>query len=362
MAVVAAITIATISRADWPTYRHDVARSGITNEAITLPLTETWSFEPRLAPQPAWDLPKPVPVERLLELPRNRFDDTFHTAVAEGSVYFASSANGRVYCLDETTGKVRWTKASGAPVRLAPMLADGKVYFGNDAGFAFCLDAKSGKEIWKFQAAPEDRRLLGNARMISLWPLRSGLLVDDGVAYFTAGLFPNERVFFYAVDAATGKLLWKNDTKGESAFEQISFSPQGYLLASQTSLYTPLGRVPPAAFDRKTGQFKYYTAFGKTVGGTYALLADDKVYTGTSEIVGFDQNSRDRFATFPGGRRMIVDGKTAYLLTDKVLCALDRAAKNAKRPKWKVDSPRGRSDDPCRQRPLRWRKRPSNGD
>ena len=160
-----------------------------------------------------------------------------------------------------------------------------------------------------------------------------------GVAYFTAGLFPNERVFLYAVDAGTGKVLWKNDNKGESAFEQISFSPQGYLLASQTFVYTPLGRVPPMAFDRKTGEFKYQTSFGKTVGGTYALLADDKVYTGTSEIVGFNQKSRDRFASFPGGRRMVVDGDTAYLLTDKVLVALDRGAKDAKKPKWQVDSP-----------------------
>ena len=175
--------------------------------------------------------------------------------------------------------------------------------------------------------------------MISLWPLRSGVLVDGGVAYFTAGLFPNERVFFYAVDAETGKLLWKNDTKGESAFEQISFSPQGYLLASETAIYTPLGRVPPAAFDRKTGQFKFYTSFGKTVGGTYALLADDEVYTGTSEIVGFKQESRDRFASFPGGRRMVVDDKTAYLLTDTALVALDRAAQDAKKPKWQVEAP-----------------------
>lgn len=338
-ALVATVFVPARVLSDWSTYLHDAARSGITAESVALPAAEDWSFRPHLSPLPAWDVPKPVPVEKLLELPRNRFDDAFHVAVGEGCVYFASSANGRVYCLDEATGGVRWTKASGAPVRLAPMLAGGKVYFGNDGGIAFCLDAKTGEELWRFQAAPENRRLLGNGRMISLWPLRSGVLVDDGVAYFTAGLFPNERVFLYAVDAQTGSLLWKNDTKGEAAFEQISFSPQGYLLASKNHLYTPLGRVPPAAFDRATGAFKYYTAFGKTVGGTYALLVDDKVYTGTSEIVGFDQNTRDRFASFPGGRRMVVDEKTAYLLTPVALFALDRAAKDVKEPKWRAESP-----------------------
>jgi len=51
--------------------------------------------------------------------------------------------------------------------------------------------------------------------MLSLWPLRTGVLVDEGVAYFGAGIFPAEGVFLYAVDADEGREIWRNDAGGE---------------------------------------------------------------------------------------------------------------------------------------------------
>ena len=94
---------------DWPTYRHDNARSGITAERVSPPLSACWVFRARHAPEPAWGRPKPIPVEAILELPRVHFDDAFVVSVAAGRVYFGSSADNRVYCLDARTGKVRWT-------------------------------------------------------------------------------------------------------------------------------------------------------------------------------------------------------------------------------------------------------------
>ena len=58
---------ASVMGADWPTYRHDVARSGITAESVSPPLAPAWVFRARHAPQPAWGDPKPVPVEQIWE-------------------------------------------------------------------------------------------------------------------------------------------------------------------------------------------------------------------------------------------------------------------------------------------------------
>ncbi len=80
---------------------------------------------------------------------------------------------------------------------------------------------RSGKLIWKLRAGPKDERILARGRMISRWPVRTGVLVDDGIAYFGAGVFPHENVFLYAVEAATGKVLWKND-----AISQAGRGPQ----------------------------------------------------------------------------------------------------------------------------------------
>ena len=288
---------------DWPTFRHDIARSGITSERLQLPLTPAWIFASRHKPEPAWGDPKSVPIEDILELRRVHFDDAFQVVASAEAVYFGSSANNNVYCLEAGTGRVRWTRITGGPIRLAPTLFEGRVYVASDDGHVYCLDAADGKQRWKFRAAPEDRRVLGHGKMISLWPSRTGVLVDDGIAYFSAGVFPAERVFLYAADAVDGRILWCNNTTGEKPQSRIS--PQGYLLASPTTLYAPNGRVSPAAFDRRDGRLLYETSFGKTVGGSYALLAGNHVYTGTEEMVAFDQQTRDRFAGFQG-RRMVV--------------------------------------------------------
>ncbi len=314
----------TLRAEDWPTYQHDAARSGITSEKVPVPLVESWVFQPAQPPEPAWGPPKAEPVEDVLELRRIHFDDASQVAAAGGRVYFGSSADGKVYCLDAATGRVLWTKMTGGPVRLAPTVWEGRVYVGSDDGRAYCLDGTSGAVDWQFRAAPDPRRVLGSRRMISLWPLRSGVLVDAGVAYLAAGIFPAEGVFFYALDAKDGSLRWRNDGAGEAPQSQVS--PQGYLLASATTLYAPMGRVSPAAFDRSDGKLKFLTFFGKNVGGTYALLADgEELYTGTEELTAFRSSPKDRFATYPG-RKLIVSRDTVYLAGDTHLSSLDRKA------------------------------------
>jgi outer membrane protein assembly factor BamB len=306
---------------DWPTYRHDAARSGVTSQKLQLPLETAWSFRSRSAPAPAWGDPKPEPVEGFLEGRRIHFDDVFQVAADAAAVYFGSSADNKVYCLDAASGQIRWTKITGGPVRLAPTLSQGRLYVGSDDGYAYCLDAADGSEVWKFRAAPEEQRVLGHGKMISLFPLRSGVLVDDGVAYLAAGIFPAEGLFLFALDAGTGSEIWRNDTLGEPS--QSHISPQGYLLASKSTLYAPMARVSPASFERKDGTLKQTTYFGKAVGGTYALLADEQVFTGTGQMVGYDGVTRDRFAAF-AGRKLVVRGDAAYVSTDNELVALDR--------------------------------------
>ena len=109
---------------------------------------------------------------------------------------------------------------TGGPVRVAPTVVDGRVYVGSDDGFAYCLDATDGRVIWKVHAGfGKEEKVLGNGKMISMWPLRSGVLVDDDIAYFAAGVFPHESVFICAVDAKDGTELWCNDTCGEKGYK-----------------------------------------------------------------------------------------------------------------------------------------------
>jgi len=314
--------------ADWPTYRHDGARSGITPERLLPPLSEQWVFIPKDAPEPAW----PMPAE---ELPRMHFDDAYHVAVSGKAVYFGSSVDNKVYSLDASTGKIRWSTFTGGPVRLAPTIWKDRVFVGSDDGYVYCLKAKNGKVIWKFKASYSDRRVIGNGRMISLWPVRTGVLVDDGIAYFCAGVFPTEGMYVCAVRAKDGELIWRNDTIGDHSHELQygGISPQGYLLASENRLYVPSGRAMPAVFDRRDGRFLFYYPAGHA-GGTWALLTNGELVAGVDDTgepakISYDEDTArrrdDLYAWFPG-IRLVVTPDFSYILTEHDIRAVDRRA------------------------------------
>ncbi len=302
--------------AEWPTFRHDIRRSGVTKEKVDPPLTEAWVYHPKHPPDPAWPPPAKADFwhKKPRLNPRMTFDRAFHVALAGDGVYFGSSADDKVYCLDAATGRERWSFFTEGPVRLAPTVAGGKVYVGSDDGFVYCLDAANGRLLWRCNPSGDDRRVIGNGRMISIAPVRAGVAVIDGPAYCGAGIFPLQGVFLAALDASTGEIIWK---------QSHDFSPQGYLLASADRLYVPTGRTSPMVFSRADGK-----RLGEYKGsaGAYALVTEDLIVYGPGDSgqLGLSETgSRDHLATF-NGLTMIIDGSVSYLHSKTALSALDR--------------------------------------
>ena len=267
--------------ADWPAYKGDAARSGVQEDSLSFPLSAQWSWRSPVGPQPAWPQPGK-------ELHRIDFDYAFQPVIAEGKALFASSADNTLRCLDLSTGAHLWQVTTDAPLRFAPAVAEGKVYLAGDDGVLRCLSLAEGRQVWRFRAAPGDDLLLGNGRMTSRWPLRSGVLVRDGVAYVTAGLWPSQGIHVYALAADTGRVLWHNDNSGSvymrfphpvaSGFGGVA--PQGYLLASGDKLLVPTGRNIPAVFDLRTGKLLYYKAAEALQdGGAWSTVWRDVMFT-----------------------------------------------------------------------------------
>lgn len=328
---VAFACIAGKTRADWPTYLHDQSRVGHTEESLKMPLNQTWTCASPVAPQLAWAGEDGRVIEGLELRNRVRFDDVFHVAIANGRVFFGSSVDGRILCKDLATGKEEWSFFTNAPVRLAPMFADGKIYCGSDDGYAYCLDAANGKLVWKLRAGPHDERILARGRMISRWPVRTGILVDGGVAYFGAGVFPHENVYLYAVEAATGKIIWRNDAISQADAGRNDLSPQGYLLATKDTLFVPSGRSLSAAFNRATGEYLtkpepgWRGDAGGQIGGSQALLADDQIYAvGEHQILALDQDKQKTGFAWFAGRQMTLSGDMGYMANGKEVTAIDR--------------------------------------
>ena len=304
--------------ADWPTYQHDYARTGVARESLLAPFTDGWVHRSRHAPRPAWrGEAKWDGWNKVYDLKsRQIFDYAYHPVIADGLLYYGSSADDKIYCLDAATGEQRWTFFTEGPVRLAPTIAEGRVFVGSDDGHAYCLDAKSGKLIWKTQLGPRDYRIPGNSRIISRWPLRTGIVVIGDLAYCAAGMFPSEGVLITAIEADTGKIKWQQ--------KQTDLPAQGYMLASHTRLYVPAGRNNPVVLNRADGK-RIRVVSGQ--GGTYALLTGDNLVFGPGKTgtLGFvESNQSDQLATFKGNH-MIVTPSRSFLQSDTDLSALDRS-------------------------------------
>ncbi len=229
--------------ADWSAYLNGNHRAGFTQSAIETPLQLAWTYKAPTKPMMAWSGPRNAPIEGHEMRHRVDFDDAMQVVMSGGLAYFGSTVDHRLHCVEAETGKPVWSFYTEGPIRLAPTLAHGNVYFGSDDGFVYCLDASDGKVVWKMRVGPKDDRLLSRGEMISRWPVRTGVLIDGETAYFGAGVFPHETVYLCAVNAKDGTVIWRNDTISEQDAGRNDLSPQGYLLCSDNNSVRALGTI-----------------------------------------------------------------------------------------------------------------------
>ncbi len=311
----------------WKTYRHDGFRSAVTEDTLPSNLSAIWIYKSIHQPKAAWYKPAE-------ELPRMNDDNSYYLAAASGLTYFGSSVDDKIYALNTKNGKTKWVFFADGPIRFAPTIWQDRLYFSSDDGYIYCLAADDGSLIWQYRPSPSDKKVIGNGNMISLWPARTSVLVENGTLYGTAGIFPYEGLYIFALDAKSGKIIWKNDTIGDKAHELQygGISPHGYLLASKDNLYVPSGRNMPAAFDKKTGKFLYALSAGSKAGGTWALIADSALIAGTERSgtpakIAYSLKSGkrqgDAFVSFDG-IDMVFKGNTSYVVTESGIHAIER--------------------------------------
>ena len=156
--ILAAVGFSALSAGDWPTYQQNNARVAASDETLGTPLALRWTYTSPATPQTAWSGPRDTPIEGLIMRHRVRYDDAIHVVSAAGKTYFGSPVDHQMHCVDAATGKPLWSYFTEGPIRLAPTLADGRVYCGSDDGNVYCLNADDGKRHWKFHPAPRDER------------------------------------------------------------------------------------------------------------------------------------------------------------------------------------------------------------
>jgi outer membrane protein assembly factor BamB len=308
---------------DWPTYGHDNRRSHVSKETLKFPLEKSWSWQSPVLPQTAWTGPArwdAYASNEGLQSMRN-FDPAFFVTSVGDSVFFGSSADHGVHCLNVANGEERWVTFADAAVRLPPTWKDGRLYFGADDGYARCLDAASGKELWKFNPVESARMIPSNGKLMSPFPVRTGVLVDDGLAYFGASLFPWEKSYLCAVDIKTGRDRFVSHLK--------SVTLQGILLSSAERLYAPQGRSVPLVFAKTTGS-RIGDISG--TGGVFCILTEDEHFISIPHNQKASEDTvkltnpanRESVINIPGANQMLADGNFVYFHQRNQLKAVNR--------------------------------------
>jgi len=168
---------------DWPTYRHDPARSGSTPSAVPAELAPRWHSELG---------------GRLSSL-----------VIAQRKVFAAQVDAHTLHALDADDGKPLWSYTAGGRIDSPPTIHKGLVLFGSADGYVYCLRVSDGRLVWRFRSGPEPRRVVAYGQVESAWPVHGSVLVQNDAAYFVAGrsAFLDGGMHLYRLDTATGKML-----------------------------------------------------------------------------------------------------------------------------------------------------------
>ena len=134
-----------------------------------------------------------------------------------GGRVFVGSADRHVYALEARTGCVAWTFDAGFPVRTAievGRLGDRwAAYFGDQNGSAYAVDASSGTLIWKTRVDAHPAAIVTGAPVLADGKLYVPMSSQEEVMA-TDPNYPccTFRGSVSALDAATGKVVWKTYT------------------------------------------------------------------------------------------------------------------------------------------------------
>ncbi|MDR2754091.1 MAG: PQQ-binding-like beta-propeller repeat protein [Planctomycetaceae bacterium] len=112
------------------------------------------------------------------------------------TVYIGSSDDGML-AFDLKNGQLRWKYPLELGVLSPAAYSNNRIFFGDTDGILYALNAQTGKELWKFKTGGT----IDNSPNIDLKTNRVLISSQDGS--------------LYALDAATGKSIWEYKTENQ---------------------------------------------------------------------------------------------------------------------------------------------------
>lgn len=256
-----------------------------------------------------------------------------------GGRVFVGSAGRRVYSINAKTGCIYWNIRTDFAVRTAITIgAQGNgwsAYFGDQHGNAYAVDATTGKLLWKTRVDEHPSAQVTGAPVL----VGGRLYVPVSSLEEVAGADAKDECCKFrgsvsALDAATGKVIWKSYTIAEEP-KPVRKNSQGVQLwgpsgagiwsspavdAKNHMVYVTTGdnySDPPSdtsdafmAFDMDTGKVAWASQMhrGDAYNVNCDLPAAKQVNCPTAKGPDFDFGSSPILVELSGGRRALVAG------------------------------------------------------
>ena len=251
-----------------------------------------------------------------------------------GGRVFVPSANRHVYSLDAKSGCQYWAFEPDAPVRAAVNIVklNGRnvAFFGDRRANMYSVDAATGALIWKVKV--DDQRSAGitagaayyNGRLyIPLADAEEGPAVDPNYACCTG------RGALIALDAATGKQIWKSYTtdepkrtklnksgtqlwgpSGASIWSAPTVDPEKHMVYAGTgdNFSDPATATSDAiiAFDMDSGKIAWTTQLTSNDAYTVGCRMTDRLGCPDSEGPDFDIGASPILVKLATGKRVLL--------------------------------------------------------
>jgi outer membrane protein assembly factor BamB len=265
----------------WTTYGFDAARTRVASADLKPPFRRVWTRS-----------------VGIIEFPPS----------VVGGVAYLQLQRGPIYALDAATGDVIWRRDYKRCAASEPTVVDGVLYAAymhpscakhesGARGFVVALDAKTGKELWRFNAGVIESSplVVGNLLYVGSWDQHVYALdlrthrprwsFDAGASISGSPAYAKGTVFIgtddgqlYALDARSGRQRWRATSFASS------FGGREYFYAAPAIAY---GRVYIGntdgyvyAFGARSGRLLWATKAGTYV-YTAAAVFNRSVYVGT---------------------------------------------------------------------------------
>jgi polyvinyl alcohol dehydrogenase (cytochrome) len=257
---------------------------------------------------------------------------------------FIGSQGGKVYSLDAHSGCIYWEFGADKSVRSAVVIgprADGwSAYFGDFGANVYAVDAMTGSLLWKTRIEDHQAaRVTGSPTLVGATLFVPVSSIEEATGANPSYPCCNFRGSVVALEALTGKLLWKGYTVMQEATPTVMSSagvqmmgPSGAPIWSSPtfdgvtrSVYVTTGdnySDPPTdtsdailAFDAGSGELVWSRQM--TSGDAYnlACVRTARVNCPQSNGPDYDFGSSAVLTVLPDGRRALIAGQKSGVVT-----------------------------------------------